>query len=194
MNSTIEYYNKYAERFTKDTIDADMRELYENFECCVAPGGKILDLGCGCGRDSAYFSQRGYEVISIDPSEEMCKRTRKITKGIVLKKSAEELNYHFEFDAVWACASLLHIPKSKMNEVLDIVIDSLKINGVMYASWKYGLFERMEDGRLFSDYTVEEIQNLACTKNVSVIRCWESRDVRANADNKWINLLIRRTK
>lgn len=56
MNSTIEYYNKNAESFVADTINANMNDLFTEFKKHIQSGCKILDLGCGSGRDSKYFN------------------------------------------------------------------------------------------------------------------------------------------
>ena len=58
IEKTIAYYNYNAERFVESTINADVSELYMPFEKLLSPGAKILDLGCGSGRDSKYFVQR----------------------------------------------------------------------------------------------------------------------------------------
>ena len=57
-NRTIEYYNKYADRYSDVTRNADMSDIYKRFEEHLKPGCRILDLGCGSGRDSKYFLTR----------------------------------------------------------------------------------------------------------------------------------------
>lgn len=74
-NTTIEYYDQNSDMFIKTTIDADMNALYSEFEKYLSTGDSILDIGCGSGRDSKYFPQKGYSVTSIDASKAMCERT-----------------------------------------------------------------------------------------------------------------------
>ena len=76
MNETLAYYNQNADAFIAGTQNADMSEQYRFFLKHITPGGKPLDLGCGSGRDSAYFSSLGFDVMAIDGSEELCKRVR----------------------------------------------------------------------------------------------------------------------
>lgn len=77
VDQTIEYYEKNAEDFVNSTINADMSNLYAVFEKYLFPGCKILDLGCGSGRDSKYFTEKGYIVTAVDPSVEMCASTER---------------------------------------------------------------------------------------------------------------------
>ena len=66
IESTIEYYNQNAVAFVSTTVGADMESIYEEFEKYINIGGCILDLGCGSGRDSKYFYEKGYHVIAFD--------------------------------------------------------------------------------------------------------------------------------
>lgn len=76
-NRTIHYYNENAEIFFQDTARADMRHLYRRFLPLIPEGGRILDLGCGSGRDSRYFLEQGYQVTAIDGSAELCRLASK---------------------------------------------------------------------------------------------------------------------
>lgn len=73
QNETLYYYNKNAQKFCQHTVNEDMSIRYQMFEKYLRSGGKILDMGCGSGRDSKYFLNLGYEVVSVDGSKEMCK-------------------------------------------------------------------------------------------------------------------------
>ena len=74
MNSTLDYYNRSADKYIEDSLHADVSDLYAHFLPKVPKGGSILDLGCGSGRDSKHFMELGYLVTAVDGSEEFCKR------------------------------------------------------------------------------------------------------------------------
>ena len=63
---SIEYYNKNALEFYNNTVSVDMTQMCEEFIKLVKPEGKILDAGCGSGRDTLFFLSRGLQVVSID--------------------------------------------------------------------------------------------------------------------------------
>ena len=78
-NKTIDYYNKNSEKFFKNTVLIDLTELYPKFLKHIPDNGSIMDLGCGAGRDSLYFLEKGYIVTSIDASEEMVRLSSELT-------------------------------------------------------------------------------------------------------------------
>ena len=91
-NRTIEYYNTHADRYSEITRNADMSDIYKRFEENLKPGSRILDLGCGSGRDSKYFLDKGYDVVSLDASETMCKKTYELTGRPALNMRIEDIN------------------------------------------------------------------------------------------------------
>ena len=193
MNDTLNYYNAHADQFISGTVSVDMGDIYNRFLKYVRPHSKILDLGCGSGRDSKYFLDQGHLVQPIDGSEIICQNARKFLNTNVLCMTFDELNFKNEFDAVWACASLLHVEKKNMKNVLQHVSLALKSEGILYVSYKYGHEERIADGRYFSDYTEKDIP-LIFTPDVG-LNCtewWISTDVRADRDQKWLNIICRK--
>ena len=188
--ATLEYYNKNAKVFVAGTISANMEVHYSCFTKYLKSGSKILDLGCGSGRDSLAFQKMGYKVTAIDGSEEVCKEATRQTGIDVKCMTFEELPYQNEFDGVWACASLLHVKKSEMKEILKKVTRTLKCSGVLYCSYKYGNQERIFDGRYFSDCTEKDILDLLADAGLKCEKYWISSDVRTDRENeKWLNII-----
>ena len=92
-------------------------------------------MGCGSGRDSKYFLYKGYSVKAIDGSKELCKLASNNIGQEVECADFLDLSYNEEFDAIWACASLLHIDKKDLNKVINNLHKALKKNGIIYASF-----------------------------------------------------------
>lgn len=194
QNETLDYYNKNAQEFCQSTVNADMSVCYQMFEKYLRRGGKILDLGCGSGRDSKYFLSQGYEVVSVDGSEEISKCASEYLQRPVQCVRFEEMNFSQEFDGVWACASLLHVEKDKLSDVLKRVFMSLKENGILYASFKYGTEEREKDGRYFVDLDKASVRALLEREGMfQVVECKLTGDVRAGRGNEmWVNVVGRK--
>lgn len=194
MNSTIEYYNNNSNEFIENTINLSMSDLYKKFETYLQPGKKILDLGCGSGRDSRYFKLKGYDVVAADPSEKMCQATRKIAEVPVLQMKAEDMNFDNEFDGIWACASLLHIKKGKLQRVIIGLLGNLVSGGIIYASWKHGDKESVNEGKYFCYMTEQTLIKLfEEITNAIVLDIWISNDAKGR-DEEWINVLLKKER
>ena len=187
---TIEYYNKHAEEFTTSTFEVDMKSLYQPFLAELPEGARILDVGCGSGRDTLAFKNKGYQVDAIDYSEELVKKATRLT-GIPIKlKSFYEVDDYEAYDGIWACASLLHCERSRLAEVLEKMVQALKPNGVIYMSFKYGDSDRDQDGRQFTDLDENQAEALLEQfDNVQHIQQWVTLDQRPDRQEKWLNLL-----
>jgi len=191
---TIDYYNNNSEQFKNDTVFVDFSETQKRFLNKLEKNSYIMDLGCGAGRDTLAFSKAGYDVLPIDASEKMCEATASLSGINARKMMFEELDFNEEFDGIWACASILHTPKKDLPYVLEKMAKSLKINGYMYISFKYGEFEGERNGRYFSDFTErsfgEYLKNL---KMINLCEHWITEDVRKDrGGEKWLNLILKK--
>lgn len=191
---SIEYYDKNAEEFYQGTVSADMSETCDRFLKYITPGGKILDAGCGSGRDTLYFLKRGYKVVSFDASEQMVKLSSELTGQQTLLMRFDEVEFRDEFDGIWACASLLHVPKAEIMDVLRKLTQGLRDNGVFYMSFKYGQGEEYKGVRFFNYYdekTLPELLNEV--GQLKMTDFWVSDDVRpGREEERWFNCLCRR--
>jgi cyclopropane fatty-acyl-phospholipid synthase-like methyltransferase len=191
---TLNYYNLKAVDFTTDTIDVSFTVLQETFLAYLKKTSKILDFGCGSGRDTKYFLTKGHSVDAIDGSKELCKIASEYT-GIQVKQMLfNELTAIEEYDGIWACASILHMEKDKLPEVFTKMINALKADGIIYMSFKYGDFEGVKNGRYFTYLTEESFKDLL--KNIpqiSVEKIWITGDVRIErGEEQWLNILLRK--
>lgn len=187
---TIDYYNNHAEEFTHLTFQVEMESLYEPFLALLPEHAHILDLGCGSGRDSSAFKNKGYHVDAIDYSEALVKKATELTGLQVKHQSFYELNEVAIYDGIWACASLLHCERSRLTEVLERMLRALKSEGVIYMSFKYGNSDRKKDGREFTDLNEQQAQELlAQFEQVSLVDQWITVDKRPDRSEQWLNLL-----
>lgn len=196
QNETLEYYEKNAAAFAADTDDVSLAEIQDKFLELLPPGGKILDFGCGSGRDTKYFLGRGYSVDAADGSEEMCRYAEKHAGIPVRKMLFAELSAVDVYDGIWACSSILHVPFPELPDVFGKMIQALKENGIIYTSFKYGEYAGMRNGRYFTDLTEESFKKfISNIQNIRIIQMWITNDVRhGREDEKWLNLILQKTK
>lgn len=189
MDETLNYYDENAESFEADTLSADMSEAQGRFIALLVPKSHILDFGCGAGRDGLFFLENGFLVDAVDGSKAMCNVAERNIQHPVRRMKFDQLDAVDKYDGVWACASLLHIPKRDLPGILRLVHRALKKDGIFYLSVKEGTFEGIRNGRYFSDYRSEEIKELLLTTGFDVIDFWLSQDVRPGRDDNWINII-----
>lgn len=193
MVDTYIYYQKKSLEYFQSTISIDVSSLYDHFMKYVPVGSRILDLGCGSGRDTKAFLNKGYDVDAIDGSAELCKLASDYT-GIQVKcMNFRELDVVGEYNAIWACASLLHISYKELPVVLSRIDMALKTPGFVYMSFKYGDFEGIRDERYYTDMTPEKMATLSeKTDDLCIIEEWYSDEVRADKVLKWYNVILRK--
>ena len=187
----MNYYDKNAKEFFDETVNADMTAHHEEFLKFIPKTGTILDAGCGSGRDTLKFKSLGYNVTAIDGSLEMCKLASEYSGVNVEHVQFQDIDFVNEFDGIWASASLLHVPNKEIEMVLEKLKDSLKDNGILYASFKYGDFEGERNGRFFNDLTELEAIKLFEKLDFKVIKTWITNDSRKGRESeKWTNILV----
>lgn len=193
MDNNVEYYNKNAESFFAGTVNADMSLWRDKFKSYISDGSRVLDAGCGSGRDSRAFKQDGYLVEAFDASSEMCKLASEHIGQKVLQMRFDEIEFVNEFDGIWACASLLHVSNEELSDVLNKLYKALKTNGILYVSFKYGEGAKQRGDRTFSDFTEESVKVLLENAKFEIVECGVSTDIRPNrADEKWVNVIARK--
>ena len=190
--NTLDYYNKNSEEYFNSTLNVDMTNTYKPFLKLVPKDGKILDLGCGSGRDSMNFMKLGYEVTAVDGSKELAKKASALLGKEVIASTFEELELKEKFHGIWACASLLHIKREDLKTVLNNLYNNLEDNGVFYMSFKYGEKEYVDDkNRYFNCFTDESIIsfiNENTKYNILGLYITEDKLGRVN-EVKWLNLI-----
>lgn len=195
MNRTLDYYDNNADTFVAGTMCVEFSGYQNRFMSLLPEGGTILDFGCGSGRDTKYFISKGYVVDAIDGSKNLCEIAGKHTGIEVRQMLFSELDEEMKYDGIWACSSILHLPKAELKDVFVKMIRAVKHGGYIYLSFKYGEFEGYRNDRYFTDFTsetfhefVEEFQQIVVTEE------WTSSDVRpGRGDEKWLNVILQRS-
>ena len=190
---TIDYYNNQAEQFIQSTFNVDMEALYQPFLDKLPKWGKVLDVGCGSGRDTLAFKKKGYQVDAIDYSEALVERATQLTDIAVQQQSFYEIEVQDVDDGIWACASLLHCDRNRLPDVLGRIYSALRRGGVCYMSFKYGSTDREKDGRAFTDLDEQQAKALLDQLDgIDVLEQWITMDKRPDRDEEWLNILWRK--
>jgi 2-polyprenyl-3-methyl-5-hydroxy-6-metoxy-1,4-benzoquinol methylase len=191
---SVEFYDHNSESFFVQTVSADMSAAQNRFLQHVPKGGRILDAGCGSGRDAKAFVEQGYEVEAFDASAEMVRLAAAHTGLPIRQMTFQDMQWNRYFDGIWASASLLHVPRAELLGIMSKFTRALRTGGMWYVSFKHGASDREKDGRHFTDLTEEALRTeLKAMQDLEVVEVWVSQDVRPNrASEFWLNSLIRR--
>lgn len=194
IDKTLNYYNENAQSFVAGTVSVKFTEVQDKFLEKLNPDAYILDFGCGAGRDTKYFLSRGYQIDAIDGSEQLCRIASKYTGIKVRQMLFQELDEKEKYDGIWACASILHLPKKQLREVLKNMYAALKSKGWIYTSFKYGEFEGERNGRYFTDFTTDTFKDFIHDMHgLKIEEQWITGDVRpGRGEEKWLNLLLQK--
>lgn len=188
---TIDYYQQNADRFFYGTINVDMSNIYEHFTEKLHTNALILDAGCGSGRDSKAFLDMGYRVDAFDASLEMVKLASEYTNLAVKHAVFDDVNAISKYDAIWCCASLLHVPEIQLPNTLTKLATALKPNAIWYLSFKYGDTQREKGGRLFTDLNEERLTRyVQSLRDIEIKNTWITEDNRPDRNEKWLNTIL----
>lgn len=196
-SGTLSYYEKHAREYSESTVKLDLHELHDVFLKELPRGAHILDAGCGTGRDTKTFLKRGYLVTAIDGSPEMAKLATDFTGQHCETLCFQQMKFYEEFDGIWACASILHVPKREMPDIIERFIRALRVGGVFYISLKEGEGERTaDDGRFFNYYTEDSFRKLlASFPALREIAFWKTAEIRSQHHaGPWLNFLLRKVR
>lgn len=162
-NRTLKRYDEIVEEYVESNRENKEVEIQSKIFISLLSGRKILDVGCGFGRDTNLFCSKGFDCIGIDASEGM------LAKAFSLYPSRHFLKFNLltddystlgKFDGIWACASLLHFDLDQFREVLVNLLRSLEEDGVLYISMKTssenGSYE--DSGRWFQFYSPQTLE------------------------------------
>lgn len=189
--ATLAHYDRSAAAFAADTGRLDLTPLYRPFLSRVPVGGRILDAGCGVGRDALAFARLGYEVVAFDASTAMVReaRVRLAEAAPVLHMRFDEVAWRGEFDGLWTCASLLHVPLGEFPMIGGRFAGVLRPGGAWYLSFKLGAGERRAaDGRLFVDHDEATLRHALARLPVVIAEVWESPELRRGRSGEhWLN-------
>lgn len=191
---TLAFYAAEAARYSARISTATDRDLLA-FLAQLPTQGRILELGCGSGRDAAMMLAQGYLVEPTDGSPEMASQAEARLGCTVRVLPFQQLDAVAAYDGIWANACLLHVPRADLTDVLARVHRALAPDGLFYASYKAGHAEgRDQFGRYYNHLSADELaatyRNAAAWQDVTIAE--SAGTGYDNEPTRWLTVLARR--
>ncbi|QIW10589.1 class I SAM-dependent methyltransferase [Francisella sp. LA112445] len=191
--NTKNYYDEKALEYVANTANVDFSDLYERLNKYMTVVKNALDIGCGSGRDALYFANKGIEVTAIDFSSNIINEAKKINNHTNIEYIATDIeNYktNEKYDLIWANASLLHLKKDKLVEVLKNIKKMLSTKGYFYSCFKQGNNSEIDDlGRYFAYYDEQILRKVFENLNFNIRDFFISYD-KTGRNVTWLNFVV----
>jgi SAM-dependent methyltransferase len=185
---TLRFYRSNAQAYAGREIAKHQR--LSRFLALLPPGGTILELGCGAGADSAQMLAAGFDVSPTDGSPETASEASRRLGRPVETLLFHDLSKVEAYDGVWANACLLHVPRSKLAQVLALIWRALKPAGHFYASFKAGEADGRDTLNRYYNYPSPDWLRA----NYSSAGSWRSLSIETGKvrgfDNEWAAMLF----
>jgi SAM-dependent methyltransferase len=191
---TLRYYAEVAPAYSASGQNGQNRFL-EHFMSLLEPGSSILDLGCGSAIDAAALQERGFDVTAIEASPILAASATEMLGHNVRVMRFDELPEGEAYDAIWASASLIHVPRVALSGIIRIIHAALKPRGIHFATYKSGGTEGRDSvGRYYNYPSATELSHFYTT--AAPWECVETQEYVGggfeNGQGPWVAVEARR--
>jgi SAM-dependent methyltransferase len=185
MSGKHDYYQTHYKEYHERTFSIDPSSYLEPFAERLAPGCRILDIGCGSGRDLLWLKNRGFQITGFERSPGLAGIAREMTECTVIEDDFESYDFSgLSTDAILASGSLVHLPHHRLSPVIQNFIKAIKKTqgpgkrppesdqpqAHLYISLKEGTGNRTDKkGRVFYLWQAEELSVLFGKLGFSVL-------------------------
>ena len=191
---TIAHYQRSVPFYTQ-AFDASHSRHLDAFLNRLEPRAHILELGCGTGRDAARMIERGFRVDATDGTPAMLVKARERYGLDARLMRFDQLDASEHYDAVWAHACLMHVPRDEVRGIIERICRALKPAGLHYASYKRGDAEGIDDrGRWNMLLQPEWIEQAYRTAGFEFVEAslWDGKGA-DGVVRDWVSLTVRKT-
>ncbi|MDH7810033.1 MULTISPECIES: class I SAM-dependent methyltransferase [unclassified Rhizobium] len=184
---TVHFYNENAARYAGFTAGLSMTQQIDQFLNQLPTSARVLDLGCGSGRDLKYLAEHGCDALGLDISLGLARHAAAFAHRPVVVADIAQLPFSTRsFDGIWASASFLHLRRGEMTDGLLEARRVIRPRGTLFTSLKMGKGEsRTSDQRFFTYVMPDEWEAMLRSAGFLDVRLEFDQEFSKNGE-KWI--------
>lgn len=189
-----DYYTKHFQAYHQKTFSIDPSSFLEPLKNTLEPGCKILDIGCGSGRDMLWLKNQGFSVSGFERSAGSAKLARQNTGCHIIQGDFEDVDFaKLPSDAVLLAGSLVHVPHEKLPDVLERATAGLRLGGNMLITLKQGQGKASDDhGRIFYYWQESDLEAMFAGLGFIVLN-FSKQVSKVNAHDVWLGFVLEKT-
>ena len=188
-----DYYQEHPINYHEKTFHIDPSSFLEPLRKYLKPGDKVLDVGCGSGRDLLWFKTQGFRVMGFERSEGLAALAQKYADCDVIEGDFERYDFSKQtFDAILLSGSLVHIPHVHLEAVFRNIVCGLGEGGYVLMSLKEGSGSAIDGfGRTFYFWRDEDLRDI-CSKHDFKILDFHRGVSKVNETDIWLSYVLRK--
>lgn len=201
MTDTLNYYETDSRNLSFRYENANIREVQQLLLQTFEPNSKLLEIGCGSGRDASFMIEKGYDVIAIDGSKNMIEEAKKIhpelSEKLFHKTLPNDLEFNQTFDGIYSIATLMHLSENDLKNTLSKIYNLLNENGKFLMSvslFRDDIDENGFDnkGRFFLVLSFETWINLLENVGFKILDTKSNSDGLGRGGIEWLTMVVQK--
>ncbi len=185
------FYQAQAQAYFEQTFWVDPSSFLQPLVKHLDPGARILDIGCGAGRDMLWLQNRGFSCIGLDLSLALASLARQHSDLPVIVADFEDFNFsRSQMDALLLVGALAHVPHKRFKQVFWPMLQGLKARGLVLITLKKGQnAETRPDGRVFYLWKSKDLVKIFADFSLGCLEYFEQQS-RIRSKDTWMSFVL----
>lgn len=190
-DSLVSFYQRQAQAYFDQTFGVDPSSFLLPLVRHISPGARILDVGCGAGRDMLWLANRGFACAGLDCSPALAELARRHTGLSVFEADFETFDFQgMDMDALLLVGALVHVPHERFRLIFLRILRALKPQGHVLLTMKQGQgTQTRPDGRVFYLWPKADLMPIFEDCSLICIEYFEQQS-KIRASDIWMSFVL----
>ena len=190
-----QFYEKNYQQYFNETFEIDPHVFLSPLVTELNPNAKILDIGCGSGRDMLWLKNKGYKLTGFEQSHGLAQLAQNYSGCSVVEGDFNTFDFSsLSFDALLLIGAMVHITKSNFPKVFKSTRNALSLGGLILITMKEGIgISSNPDGRIFTLWQKTDLETIFFNDNLRIL--YFSRQIsKLRSSDVWLTYLLKNTE